>query len=168
MNAPRPLPPQQTRYPVRLVAECCRLYAGGAGLTPTQIRDHIAINHDCPLPTLGTVRRWVIPSEADYQRELNRAAARRRRERGGQPMLKSGRLEGEEAIDRMYELWEHKLPYSAIAEVMKLYHGSTLSPGQIRARLQKRGAKPMPAKVIAMRRNWMRKRAEQEQVDAAA
>jgi hypothetical protein len=166
--APPPRDARQRRYPVRLIAQACRMYDGGRGWTPTEIRGWIAANFDGPTPALDSVRRWVIPSQAEEQRAQNRASAAARRARSGKPMLRSGRLDGAELDARMLELRAHGLTYATIATVVSLYHGSTLTGEQIRYRLRMLGVAPQQRKSEALHRMWAERRAAAPTADREA
>lgn len=155
-SMPRAVPPTHVRYSSRMLGEARRLYAGGSGMTPTQIRTWLQENvADGPVPSIGTVRRWVIESEAEEQRRLNRASAhRRRRIREGKPMWRSGRLEDDELNRRMLELRALGMPYPTIALIVSRYHGADLDGRQVRYRLRSLGVVPQAAKSAATRRQW--------------
>lgn len=77
-----PTPPiqhaRQRRHSTQTMATAQRMHA--AGWTPTQLVRYFA-GQDLAVAE-STVRRWVIPAEAEGQREHNRACGRARRARG--------------------------------------------------------------------------------------
>jgi hypothetical protein len=140
--------PRQRRYSMSLVTRTRKMYDNGRGLTPTEILRALIDDEDyCgPVPHLHTIRSWLIPSQADYQRAHNRASARRRRARGGQPILSSGRLDRVALDARMLALRREGLSYPMIARIVSLYHGADLTTHIVRHRLRKLGVAADPGK----------------------
>jgi hypothetical protein len=87
-----PAPPardrRQSKHSPRTIALARQLYGDGDSWTPTQIVRYLERNGVQPVPTLGTVRRWVVPGMADAHRELNLRSyhARRAKRHGNGPV----------------------------------------------------------------------------------
>lgn len=151
---------RQNRYPLSLVVRVRQLHDGGKGMGPTAIQRLLAEEGagTGPVPSLGTIRCWAIPSHAEAHLAFQRETDRRRRARGGQPMWSSGRLVGEALDNRMLELRSLGLAYPAIAAVVNRYHGATLTEHQIRPRLNALGVEPLAIKVLNAKRQAARRR----------
>lgn len=151
--APPPRRPQQNRYSTKMLVAARQLYGDGNAWTPTEIRRFLEQDFDEPIPTVGTIRRWVIPAEAEAQRQQNAECAANRQERRAR-ITRPGPL-GDRALDRrMLEMRRRGLSYSAIAQVVDMYHGVSLTEEQVRGRLRKHGVQPSANRSAAMRRLW--------------
>lgn len=76
-----PAPPRDrrhVRHSPRTIALARRMYGDGDAWTPTQIRRYLG-TQGVPVPSESTLRRWVIPAEAEASRQAAALANRRRR-----------------------------------------------------------------------------------------
>lgn len=151
-----PRPPRQRRHSTTVMALARRMYGDGDSWTPTQIYRYMLEHLDGPVPSVNTIRRWVIPAEADAQRAWTAASERRRRAaaRATTPVQPDEELTERALLTRMVLLRRTGLSYSAIAKVVALYHDQALTEHQVRLRLLKAGAPTSAAKSAATRRLW--------------
>jgi hypothetical protein len=120
--APPPQHPRQVRHSTKTIALARRLYGDGDAWTPTQIIRYLERKGVQPVPSLNTVRLWVVPGLADEQRAMNmrsyhsRSARGARRGPGGRPP--SDELAAR--LGRMRTLREAGLSYTGIAIVARI------------------------------------------------
>ncbi len=123
VQAPPKRDPRVRRHTMETVRLARTMYADGEGWTPTEIARYLT-DHGTSVSVM-TVRTWVVPGEAEQQREANRRSYHRRkatmRARSRTPVL-----------DRMRELQKAGLTMPAIAKLLALDYGLALSDGQVR------------------------------------
>lgn len=155
---PPALPSQHNRYSTSLVRLAIAMYGDGDAWTPTQIHRYLAEHvTDGPVPSVKTIRRWVIPAFAEEIREQNRrhTIAHRQRRRGqaqapmAEPLARIEPLSKRELDDRMLELRRRGMTYTAISIALDVYHGVAMTEDTVRRRLRQRGVQPNPARVRA-------------------
>lgn len=137
--APPPQHPRQVRHSTKTIALARRLYGDGDAWTPTQIVRYLEHQGVDPVPSLNTIRLWVVPGMADEQRAMNirsyharQARRASRRGPGGRPPadVQTARL------SRLRTLREAGLSYTGIAIVAGLDLGLDLTDEQARYVLQ--------------------------------
>lgn len=116
-----PAPPTKTRYPMSMITLARRMYGDGDAWQITQIRNYLRDEFDASTLTIGTVRRWVIPSYDDEQRRWNTESYRRRAPRPDGP-----------DVARLRALRVAGLSYPSLAIVANLDYGTILTGEELR------------------------------------
>lgn len=111
--------PWQRRHTMATVTLARTMYGDGEGWTPTEIMRYL---HEQGIDvSMQTVRRWVIPGE-DERRKAEAAARRARKRRNANGPL----------LERMRELRGAGLTFTAVAKVIDLDYGVTITTEQCR------------------------------------
>lgn len=138
-----PKNPRGRRHTMKTVRLARQMYGDGTTWTPTQIKHYLA-GRGIQV-ALHTVRLWVIPGMAEDHREKNRESYHRRRSgRRAKPATSETPL-----LDRMLVLREAGLTLPAIAAVIRLDYGITMTTEQVRYYVNERREPKRPKKLAA-------------------
>ena len=127
-TSPPPRDHRHTRHSPKTIALARRMYGDGDAWTPTQIMRYIEAQGIRPVPTEGTVRRWVIPAVAEAHRAANarsmrtsRAAARDRDDVDLETVAA-------ERLARFRVLHDAGMAYASLAVLARVDHGLQWTP----------------------------------------